>query len=124
MTAQKTREKAIPAYKIERVAQLKEAIITHKTLLIASTNKLPSSQFHEIKKKLRGKADVCVAKKSLVVRAIDATKNTALEPLKKHIVADIALFFSDLDPFALSGLLADNQSPAKAKGVPSAFLAK
>src|SRR3989344_5936250 len=115
MTAQKTREKAIPAYKIERVAQLKEAIITHKTLLIASTNKLPSSQFHEIKKKLRGKADVCVAKKSLVVRAIDATKNTALEPLKKHIVADIALFFSDLDPFALSGLLADNQSPAKAK---------
>src|SRR3989338_5330347 len=115
MTAQKTREKAIPLYKIERVAQLKEAITTHKTLLIASTNKLPSSQFHEIKKKLRGKADVCVAKKSLVVRAIDATKNTALEPLKKHIVADIALFFSDLDPFALSGLLADNQSPAKAK---------
>ncbi len=115
MTAQKTREKAIPVYKIERVAQLKEAITTHKTLLIASTNKLPSSQFHEIKKKLRGKADVCVAKKSLVVRAIDATKNAALEPLKTHVVADIALFFSDLDPFALSGLLADNQSPAKAK---------
>ena len=115
MTAQKTREKAIPLYKIERVAQLKEAITTHKTLLIASTNKLPSSQFHEIKKKLRGKADVCVAKKSLVVRAIDSTKNDALEPLKMHVVADIALFFSDLDPFALSGLLADNQSPAKAK---------
>ena len=115
MTAQKTREKAIPLYKIERVAQLKEAITTHKTLLIASTNKLPSSQFHEIKKKLRGKADVCVAKKSLVVRAIDSTKNDALEPLKMHVVADIALFFSDLDPFALWGLLADNQSPAKAK---------
>ena len=112
---QQTREKAIPAYKIERVAQLTAAITAHQTLLIASTRKLPSSQFHEIKKKLRGKVDILVAKKSLVVRAIDATKNAALQPLKQHVGADIALFFSNLDPFTLSGLLADNQSPAKAK---------
>ncbi len=112
---QKIREKAIPTYKIERVAQLTKAISTHQTLLIASTRKLPSSQFHEIKKKLRGKAEIGVAKKSLVVRAIEATKNAALQPLTSHIGADVALFFSNLDPFTLSGLLADNQSPAKAK---------
>ncbi len=114
--AQKTvREKAIPAYKIERVALLTKAIKEHKTLLLASTKKLPSSQFHEIKKKLRGKAEISVAKKSLVVRAIDSINEPALEPLKAHVVADVALFFSNLDPFTLSGLLADNQSPARAK---------
>lgn len=115
-TVQKqTREKAIPAYKIERVAQLTKSITSHKTLLIASTRKLPSSQFHEIKKKLRGKAEINIAKKSLVIRAIDASKDSSMEGLKAHVGADVALFFSDLDPFALSGLLADNQSPAKAK---------
>src|SRR3989344_751468 len=110
-----TREKAIPAYKLERVAQLKSLITSHATLLVASIKKLPSSQFHEIKKRFRGKAEICVAKKSLVIRAIDATKDTALQPLKSHVTADIALFFSNLDPFTLSGVLADNQSPAKAK---------
>ena len=110
-----TREKAIPAYKLERVAQLKSLITSHATLLVASIKKLPSSQFHEIKKRFRGKAEICVAKKSLIIRAIDATNDTALQPLKSHVTADIALFFSNLDPFTLSGVLADNQSPAKAK---------
>lgn len=113
--ASKTREKAIPAYKIERVAQLTKAIREHQTLLIASTHGLPSSQFHEIKKKLRGTADVCVAKKSLMLRAIEATESEALQGLKAEVGADVALFFSNLDPFALSGLLADNQSPTKAR---------
>jgi large subunit ribosomal protein L10 len=113
--ASKTREKTIPAYKIERVRQLAKAIQEHRTLLIASTHGLPSSQFHEIKKKLRGTAEVCVAKKSLVLRAIDATNSETLQGLKAEVGADVALFFSDLDPFALSGLLADNQSPTKAR---------
>lgn len=113
--APKLREKEIPAYKVERVAQLTKAIREHETLLIASTHGLPSSQFHEIKKKLRGTAEVCVAKKSLVMRALDAVNDEALKALKTEIGADVALFFSDLDPFALSGLLADNQSPAKAR---------
>ncbi len=111
----KTREKKIPDYKIKLVAELAEAMKKNNTVLIASTRSLPSSQFHDIKKKLRGKADIKVAKKSAVIRAIEATKNESLKNLEAQVGADIALFFSNLDPFELSGLLADSQSSAKAR---------
>ncbi|MBX4212633.1 50S ribosomal protein L10 [Candidatus Pacearchaeota archaeon] len=109
------REKEIPEYKIKLVADIAQKIKTSKTLLIASTKNLPSSQFHEIKKNLRGKAEISVAKKSIVIRAIEKSGKTALQPLKESIGADVALFFSDMDPFSLSGLLTDSQSAAKAK---------
>lgn len=111
----KKREKAIPQYKLDVVERLKGKIKGSKTFLIASSNKLPSSQFHDIKKKLRANAEVLVAKKSLVVRAIADSKSKGIDDLSNHVVADVALFFSDLNPFELSGLLADNQSAAKAK---------
>ena len=115
MNAEIQRQKEIPASKLEKVEQLRAAMRSHTSLLIASTRKLPSPQFHEIKKKLRGKAEIAVAKKSLILRAIDAAQDTALQPLKEHITADIALFFSNLDVFELAGVLADNHGPAKAK---------
>ena len=115
-TAEKKIEKReIPEYKLKLVAEIASNIKKSRTLLIASTKGLPSSQFHEIKKNLRGKAMIKVAKKSIVVRAIDSVGKASLEKIKEQVVADIALFFSELDPFALSGLLADNQSPTKAR---------
>jgi len=111
----KTREKEIPEYKIKLVADLAQMMKKSKTVLIASTRGLPSSQFHEIKKNLRGKADVKVARKSAVIRAIEATKNETLQDLKNQIGADIALFFSNMDAFELSGLLSESRSSTKAK---------
>src|SRR3989344_2222121 len=109
------REKEIPEYKIKLVQELANMMKGSKTVLIASTRGLPSSQFHEIKKRLRGKAEIKVAKKSAVIRAIEATKDESLQSLKEQIGADIALFFSNIDAFELSGLLAESQSATKAK---------
>ncbi|MDP1695493.1 MAG: 50S ribosomal protein L10 [archaeon] len=109
------RQKEIPQEKLDIVSEIANKIRKSGTVLIASTKKLPSSQFHEIKKNLRGKADIVIAKKSLILRAIDNVKKASVDGLKEYIVADSALFFSDMDPFELSGLLADNQSPTKAK---------
>lgn len=111
----KAEKREVPEYKVKLVAEIAGNIKKSKTLLIASTKGLPSSQFHEIKKNLRGKAVIKVAKRSIVMRAIDSVGKASLEKIKEQVVADIALFFSDLDPFALSGLLADNQSPTKAR---------
>jgi ribosomal protein L10 len=97
------------------VDELAMKIKKSNTVLIASTKSLPSSQFHQIKKNLRGKAEIMVAKKSVVLRAIGKVEKGALQNLKEIIGADIALFFSDLDAFELSSLLSDNQSPSKAK---------
>lgn len=86
-----------------------------KTVLIASTKNLPSSQFHQIKKNFRGKAEIAVAKKSIILRAIATTEKGALQNLKEYITADVALFFSDIEAFELSSLLAENETPTKAK---------
>jgi len=98
---EKTREKPIPEYKTKIIDDLAENLKNKKTVLIASCKGLPSSQFHDIKKKLRGKAEIRVAKKSAVLRAIDKTEKGALQSLKKQIDADIVLLFSDLDAFEL-----------------------
>ena len=111
----KVRVKEIPKYKIKQVKDLAEKMENKKTFLIASTKGLPSSQFQDIKKKLRGKAEVGVAKKSIIIRAIDSIEKGSLKRMKEQIGSDIALFFSDIDAFELSGLLADNRSPTKAK---------
>jgi len=112
---EKKREKEVPEYKIEGVKTLAKKMKDSKTILIASTKKLPSSQFHEIKKKLRGIAEIAIAKKSIILRAIDASGKGSLQEIKKLITADIALFFSNKDAFELSGILGENQSATKAK---------
>jgi large subunit ribosomal protein L10 len=105
----------IPDYKKDLVKEIAEKIKNSKTVLIASTKGLPASQFQKIKKSLRGKAEVVVAKKSIVVRAIASVEKGALQNLKKEIGADICLMFSKLDAYELAGILVENQSTTKAK---------
>jgi len=111
----KTREKAIPEIKVKLVKELAEKMINSRTILIASCSGLPGSQFHEIKKNLRAKAEIKVVKKSVFIRAIDQTKKGSLQNLKKEVVPNFAIFFSDIDAFELSGLLSDSQSKTRAK---------
>lgn len=112
---QKSRDKQVPEYKLKLVLDIASKIKSHRTFLIASTKGLPSSQFHEIKKNLRGKSEVKVAKKNLVLRAVDEVKSAALDSMRDQIGANVAMFFSNEEPFELSGTLADNQSPTKAR---------
>jgi len=97
------------------VLKLAQEMKDSNTILIASTKNLPSSQFHKIKKNLRGKAEIRIAKKTIVLRAIAATEIGALQNLKEHITADVALFLSKEDAFELSATLIENESPTKAK---------
>lgn len=114
MTKQELKRE-VPEYKLKLVKEFVDSIKKNKTVLIASTKGLPSSQFHDIKKKLRGKAEIRVAKKSLVLRAIEQSTEPNIHDLKEYIHADVAVFFSELDAFELSALLTDNQSSTKAR---------
>jgi len=101
----------------EKVAHVKAVAARmkkYRTILIASCRSLPSKQFNDIRKKLRGLADVTMMKKTAAVRAIEATGNVSLKEIEKHLTADIAFFFSDIEPFELSALLSENQIPSKA----------
>ena len=87
----------------------------NRTVLLASSKGLPGMQFHEIKKKLRGAAELKVAKKSTIIKAIEATEKGAIQNLKSYLQSDYVLLFSDIEPFELSSMLMDFQSSRRAK---------
>ncbi len=89
--------------------------LKNKTVMVVSIKGLPAAQFQEIKKGMRDKVKILVAKKSLVDLALDKSGNAALKDLIPHVDADCALLFTNEDAFIISGLLADSKTPAKAK---------
>ena len=105
----------IPEKKISAVKELVQLLKNKRTLIIASVKNLPTSQFQEISKKMRGKAIVKVVKKNLVLRALDESGNEEMKKIKPHIQDSTALLFSDLDSFELAAELIEGKSPIKAK---------
>lgn len=99
----------------KKVVKELEKLMTKKTVMVASIKDLPSSQFQDIRKKLREKAEVRVIKKNLVDFALKHSKSEQLKNLMQYVKGDCTLLFSDEDAFLLSGFLSDNKSPAKAK---------
>lgn len=97
------------------VVELSNLIKNKKTILIASIKNIPSSQYQEIVKKLRGKAIVKVPKKNIIFRALDSSENEAIKKLRHHIKENIAVLFSDIDAFELAAELMSKKSPVKAK---------
>lgn len=86
-----------------------------KSVMVVSIKSLPSAQFQDIKKKIRGKAKIVVAKKSLVDFALDHCGIKELHELVPFVQDGTAILFSNEDAFHISGILADSKSPAKAK---------
>jgi len=108
-------KRKISEKKISAVKELTNLIKNKKTILIASVKNLPASQFQEISKKFRGKAEVRLTKKNIMLRAIKNSGNEKLEKLKEFIQDSVAVLFSDLDSFDLAAELLQNKNPAKAK---------
>ncbi len=97
------------------VKELAHKMQRNRTVLLASCKGLPGKQFHEIKKKLRGAAELKVAKKSTISKAIELTEKGAMQQLKQNLEADYVILFSDIEPFELAGMLIDFQSSRRAK---------
>ena len=112
MTGQK--ETHVSDAKKAKVKELAE-LMKKKTVMVISIKGLPSAQFQDIKKKLRSKAKVQVVKKSLVKFALDHSGIKELHDLVPHVDDSTAMLFSDADAFEISGILASEKSPAKAK---------
>lgn len=100
--------------KKQKVKDLAE-LMKKKTVMVVSIKGLPSAQFQDIKKKLRGKAQIQVAKKSLIDFALDHSGIKELHDLVPYVKENTAILFSDKDAFEISGVLASEKSPAKAK---------
>jgi len=67
--------------KVEAVKKLAEEMKNANTIMLVSIKSLPASQLQKMKKSLREQATIRVAKKSLIVRAVEATGISELMPL-------------------------------------------
>jgi large subunit ribosomal protein L10 len=114
-TEKKLKTAHVSDKKKKAVLDLSKLLKEKKTFLIASIKNIPSSQFQEIVKRLRGKAVVKVPKKNLILKALDSSKNEELKKVEKSISNDFALLFSDTDCFELAIDLIRKKSPSKAK---------
>ncbi len=111
MNAPQTHVSEAKKSKVKELAEL----MKKKTVMVISVKGLPSAQFQDIKKKLRSKAAVKVAKKSIVGHALDESGIKELHELVPYVEDSTAMLFSDEDAFVISGILANEKSPAKAK---------
>ena|SRR3989344_5902448 len=117
-TSKKTEKKIdtqVSKKKLETVKKLIELIKNNNTIMIASIKNLPSRQFQEIRKKLKGKAEVMVVKKRIMLKAIEKSEDEKIKKLGEHVCEDSGVLFSKEDAFELAGLLAENKNPLKAK---------
>ena len=94
------------------VNNLADSIKKSKTLMVASIKSLPSKQFQNIKKSIREHAEVKVAKKNIMMRALKAANVSGLD---EYVGADCAFVISDLDAYELAGILAKKKTPVFAK---------
>jgi large subunit ribosomal protein L10 len=105
----------VPKEKIEAVKKLASRIKEGKCIMLLSIKGIPSAQLQKVKKELRGKAVIEVAKKSILTRSIDEANVSELMKIKDNIQEDMALLVSDDDAFEITAWLNDNKTPSSAK---------
>ncbi len=82
---------------------------------VASIHEIPARQFQSIRRDLRGKINIKVSKKRLISRAFSGSERDKIEELETNMGGEVALLFTQMNPFRLFRILEDRkvQSPAK-----------
>lgn len=109
--------KKITLHKVKekKVNELADKIKNSKTLIIVSVKSLPSRQFQEIKKGVREHAEIKVAKKNIMLRAIKSIGKDSILELEKYIGENCAFAISDVEGYNLAGILLKKKNPVYAK---------
>ncbi|HEV8289478.1 MAG TPA: 50S ribosomal protein L10 [Candidatus Norongarragalinales archaeon] len=100
--------------KSEVVKHVQSLCKKYPVVAAVSLQNLPSKHFNAIKKKLRGQAEIVVARATLLERAVKAAAPEKM-PLIEKFQGSAALIFTNLDPFKLSKLIRQNRAKAPAK---------
>ncbi len=114
-----TRQAAkVAPWKKEIFQRLTELIEEYPVVAIADLQKVRSSQIQEIRKKLRGQAEVLVAKNTILKKAASALseKKPHIEDFAEALAGSNLLLFTGMNPYALILFLNKNKVrvPAKA----------
>lgn len=103
----------VAEWKKEEVKRLEELMKKYPVIGVANIQNFPAKQFQEVRKALRDKAVVRVAKLNLFKIALE--KVPELKVISDYVNGPTAFIFTDMDPFKLFKVLSENSSKTYAK---------
>lgn len=106
---------AIPHTKKDEVAELTRLCDTYPIVGVVNMANLPALQLQRMKQKLHGTVVLRMSKKTLMRRALAASKKKELTKLEQHIKGMPAFIFTENNPFTLYKTLKRSKSKAPIK---------
>lgn len=106
----------VAKWKLEKVEELKEKILANRVVGIVNVTGLPSPQLQQMRKNLRGKAEIIVTRNAIISRALEKTGKSNISKLSEYIRTQSALIVSNENPFKLYKSLEATKTKAPAKG--------
>src|SRR5208283_3646425 len=108
----------IAAWKKEIYSDLVELLQKYPVVAVADLQKVRSSQIQEIRKKLRGKAELIVAKNTILRKAAEqlTDERSNLDKFAEGVSGSKVLIFTQMNPFELILFLNRNKVRVPAKG--------
>jgi len=107
--------KKVAKWKLEEVDELAKLIQDYPVVAVFKLVGLRANLLHEIRKILRGKAILRVAKKTLFCKAAEKAGKPELKQLLEDVKEPVGLIFSQIDAFKLKLILDKNRIPMHAK---------
>lgn len=105
----------VAEWKEEEVEELKNLIEEYGVVGVIDLFEVPSKQVQQIRKSIKGKAEIRMSRKTLILRALEESEKEGVKKLKENMGEMPALIFSYLDSFKLAKILRENTQKAKAK---------
>jgi len=111
-----TRQVAV--WKKELYSDLQTLLRKYSVIAVADLQKVRSSQIQEIRKKLRGKAELIVAKNTILQKASEnlAKEKSNVDKFANSLSGSKVLIFTQMNPFELIVFLNKNKVRVPAKG--------
>jgi large subunit ribosomal protein L10 len=106
----------IAPWKKDEVSQIVELMNTHRVVGVISVSGIPGPQLLQMRRMLRGKAELRVSKNTLIHLALkESNKKVAgINALAKEVDGQSAIMVSNDNPFKLYKIIQKSQSRAPA----------
>jgi large subunit ribosomal protein L10 len=97
------------------VSDLVKLMNEYDTIGVVNMDGLPAAQLQKMRRKLRGKVAMYMAKKRLINLAIDQIKKPGFSEIKKYVEGMPNLIFTNDNPFVIAKSINKSKSSAPAK---------
>lgn len=101
--------------KKETVKTISKQIEESPSVGIVNMHGMPADALNNVRGKLRGRAEIIMARKTLLKKALEGSKKEGIQDLEENMEGMPALIFSQENPFKIYKVIKKSKTPAPAK---------